>query len=563
MLYDIINNMRGYDDMNNNLVFKLYKNTIIISELKKEIDYNNLNNTNVIDIKELKFSTEYIRENLELVTNFLNVVIIKKNIVTAQINNMDIALVALDLINGWEHIKKITFKPDKKLNMDIFMKLLDNQYIEEIECYEMANYLIERLDINKNLKVVTRHEIEFKSDFMKDNILDSYSDIYYKKMIIIRKDFDQVELDDFKTFIAINSRLKLIKIIKYSNVLLTSIVDELVKYKKHDIVIEIEEKNNDLDIIYNSVGYIKKTYRRFFEENNITFKLNYSKEYRRNNLFKEINFKTFKAIAVFIILLGIVIVGINYYNQYRDQNSIESQLNEITAILEDAEEERNIDDNEFDIEYIDLGDDTTTTTKKSTYVSAYYTNFTQVFDKLLEKNDDTVGWLEVNNTKINYPVVQGDTNSYYLNRDFYKKKNSMGWVFMDYRNDPVELSKNTIIYGHNIKTGIMFGTLKYMLNSSWYKRPSNQIITFNTPTKNMKWQIFSLYRVPETDDYLKTDFDTDEEYMEFLNMITERSIYDFNIELTAESKIITLSTCNNHVNRNVVHAVLIEEETVE
>ena len=139
----------------------------------------------------------------------------------------------------------------------------------------------------------------------------------------------------------------------------------------------------------------------------------------------------------------------------------------------------------------------------------------------------------------------------------------MGWVFMDYRNDSVELSKNTIIYGHNIKTGIMFGTLKYMLNSSWYKRPSNQIITFNTPTKNMKWQIFSLYRVPETDDYLKTDFDTDEEYMEFLNMITERSIYDFNIELTAESKIITLSTCNNHVNRNVVHAVLIEEETVE
>ena len=131
---------------------------------------------------------------------------------------------------------------------------------------------------------------------------------------------------------------------------------------------------------------------------------------------------------------------------------------------------------------------------------------------------------------------------------------------MDYRNNAKDLNQNTIIYGHNIKTGIMFGTLKYALNSSWYKKPSNQIITFNTKEKNMKWQIFSIYKIKATEDYLKTEFSSDEEFTNFIKMIKERSIHDFGIDITAKSKILTLTTCHNHTSRHVVHAVLLPDE---
>lgn len=544
--------------MTQNITFKLYKDTIIISQMKKDNNSESLNNTNVIDLKELKFSTDYIEQNLELVANFLNVVVIKNDITKVQINNIEIATYALDVINYWDHINTIIFKPDKKITFNIFLKLLDNKYIEEIECYEMPEYLIERLDINRSVKVKTRNQINFKSNFMSDNDLNNYSDIYYKKTIVIKSDFNKDEYDDLKTFMGINNHLKTIKILTYSNELLATIIEEAKTFNKENIKIEIAEKNNDLDIIYKSVNYIKKTDKKFIENNNISFKLNYSNEYKKMNFFKELNFKFLKYIIVFIIMLGFLIVGINYFVQYHDQGIIEKQIDEFNTILKNAETSNDIDQNNNDIEYIDKDETQTTTKKKNNYVSSYYTNFSQVFDNLIKKNKDTVGWLTVNDTKINYPVVQASTNSYYLNRDFYKVRNSMGWIFMDYRNNTKELDKNTIIYGHNIKTGIMFGTLKYALNSSWYKKAQNQIITFNTPTANMKWQIFAIYKIPATDDYLKNDFDTDEEYLAFLKMLKDRSIFDFKVDVNENSKILTLSTCNNHSNRTVVHAVLLE-----
>ena len=119
--------------MDFNIVFKLSPSTISISQIKKDVDYKSLNNTNIIDLKDLKFSKTYIKENFELVSNFLNLVIIKNNITKVQINNLDIALVCLDLINSWEHIETLIFKPDKKLSYDIFLKLLDNNHLKEID----------------------------------------------------------------------------------------------------------------------------------------------------------------------------------------------------------------------------------------------------------------------------------------------------------------------------------------------------------------------------------------------------------------------------------------------
>ncbi len=548
--------------MDFNIVFKLSGSTISISEIKKDVDYKSLNNTNIIDLKDLKFSRAYIKENFELVSNFLSLVILKNNIDTVQINNLDIALVALDLTNTWERIKKIIFKPDKKLSYDIFFKLLDNKHVREIECFDIAEYLIERLDINKKVKIKTRNKIKTKSKFMVINSLNSYSDIYYKKYLVISNEFNSDDLNEFKSFMRINAKLKTVKIVNYSNEIITTVVNEIIENQKKDILIETNEKNNDLNTIYNSVTYLKKSYHKYFDENNIRFKLNYSKEYKSKNFFKELNFKIFTTIILFIILFSGFVVLVNYYSQYRDRNKIDAQLLDLEDVLRDAEEYIEVDGNtENDIDYIDVTDnEENTTKKKSNYVSSYYTNFEQVFETLLQKNDNTIGWIQVNNTKINYPVVQADTNSYYLNHDFFKKKNSMGWIFMDYRNNFDKLDKNTIIYGHNIKQGIMFGTIKNMMNKSWYTNSNNQIITFNTLNKNMKWRIFSLYQINETEDYLKTEFESDEEYMNFLNMLKDRSKNNFNVELTPESKILTLSTCFSHSTRHVVHAVLVEEE---
>ena len=548
--------------MDFNISFKMISNTITISKINKTVNKKDLNNTNIINLKELKFSYSYILENLELVTTFLNVTILKNNITHAIITTNDIASISIDLINSWEHIKKITFKEDNEINMELFLHLLDNKYIEEINCYQMPKYLIERLDVNRNIVVNVRSKIKTTSSFMVINSLNSFSDIYYKKYIIVNEN-DNYE--DIKSFLNLNNKLKTIKIIKYSNDLLNFLVNEIINNKKENIKIEIEQKNNDLNSIYETVAKIKKSNKQLIEDLDLSFKLNYSKEYKKQNLFKEINVKMFSTIIIFIMCIGAITLMLDYYVQYKDNETIEKELIKINKILDDASSNNSVDENVSDIDYIDNREEIETTTKKpgSSYSSAYYTNYKEVFDELLKKNSDTVGYLQVNNTKINYPVVKSSTNSYYLNRDFNKRKNSMGWIFMDYRNNDKDLDKNTIIYGHNIKQGIMFGTLKYALNSSWYKKDSNQIITFNTPTKNMKWRIFSIYKIPATEDYLKTEFTSDEEFLEFTNMLKNRSIHNFNVEIDGNSKILTLSTCFSHSTRHVVHAVLVSEEDVK
>lgn len=548
--------------MNKILMFKLSKQVLSVKETVK--DNINLNNTNIIDTKDIKFSTTYIKENLSLVTNFLNVIIIKNNINTVKVEDNTIAPIVMDLIKTSENITNIVFKDKEAINLELFFKIIDNKNIKNVECEDIASYLIERIDQIRDIKITTRNKMELKSNFIIDNLLNTYSDMYYKKAIVIRKEFTKEEFIDFKNFLGINNRLRLIKILYFSNEVILSIMKELKNHNKENIAIEILEYNNDLNLIYKTLTYIKKKYHKYIEDNNITFKLTYSLEYKKKNLLKEVNYRILKYSVILVFLLGLMVVSLNYYKSYVDQNKVNKEIKEFHSLLEENQVYKTIDDNESDIEYIDVLDVTTKTTKAiSNYQSLYYTNFPQVFKKLLKKNKDTVGWLTVNETKINTPVVQSDANSYYLNHDFYKRHNTMGWIFMDYRNNIEQLDQNTIIYGHNIRQGLMFGTLKYTLNSSWYKKKSNQIITFNTINKNMKWKIFSIYKIPTTKDYLKNNFANDEKYLEFINKIQERSLYDFKVEVKEDDKILTLSTCVNDKYRTVLHAVLIDEENQE
>lgn len=194
----------------------------------------------------------------------------------------------------------------------------------------------------------------------------------------------------------------------------------------------------------------------------------------------------------------------------------------------------------------------------------YYITFPLInvdIQKLKEKNGDTIGWINVNNTNINYPYVQSSDNNYYLNHSYDKTYNDAGWVFLDYRNNSALTDKNNIIYAHSRLDKTMFGSLSKTLKSDWYTNKDNHIIRLSTETENTLWQIFSVYKTPVESYYITTNFATDEEYENFLNTIKNRSLYNFNTSLTKEDRVLTLSTCYSDTERTVVHAKLIKRST--
>ena len=182
------------------------------------------------------------------------------------------------------------------------------------------------------------------------------------------------------------------------------------------------------------------------------------------------------------------------------------------------------------------------------------------FTELLKKNPDTVGWIKVDGTKVNYPVVQAEDNDYYLSHAFNKRSNAGGWIFADYRVDFKNFGKNTIIYGHNMNNKTMFGSIPNMLYSGYLSNSSNYYIKISTPTSNTVWKVFSVYTIEPEVYYLKTNFRT-EPYDKFLNTLKSRSVYDFGIDVTTDDKILTLSTCDNTGTKRVaVHAKMINIE---
>lgn len=183
------------------------------------------------------------------------------------------------------------------------------------------------------------------------------------------------------------------------------------------------------------------------------------------------------------------------------------------------------------------------------------------FNNLIRQNNETVAWIKVNNTNVNYSVVQHNDNEYYLKHDFNKRNNSNGWIYADYRANFEYFGTNTIIYGHNLTNRKMFGSLIWCLKKSWYTNEDNQYIKLSTPTSNTVWKIFSIYTIKPEVYYLKTYFETESEHQTFLNTLNSRSIYNFNEELSTEDKILTLSTCSDDgTKRVVIHAKMIKAE---
>ena len=183
------------------------------------------------------------------------------------------------------------------------------------------------------------------------------------------------------------------------------------------------------------------------------------------------------------------------------------------------------------------------------------------FKDLKKTNSDTTGWIQVNGTNINYPFVQTNNNDYYLEHSFYKKDNHAGWVFLDYRNNINNLDKNSIIYAHSRVNGTMFGTLKNILDNGWLNNSDNYVVKLSTERENTLWQVFSVYHIPTTNDYIQVKFNNDDEFINLANTLKERSAYNFNTDISKKDKILTLSTCYSDSEKVVLHAKLIKKES--
>ena len=179
-----------------------------------------------------------------------------------------------------------------------------------------------------------------------------------------------------------------------------------------------------------------------------------------------------KSVLFIIFLILFILSGIQIYNYIKEGKANQDIINDLSSAITMKE------NNEYKID----------------------------FEQLKDKNPDTVGFLKVNGTQIEFVVVKGNDNDYYLTHNFEKQVNADGWVFADYKNILDGTDKNIVIYGHNMKNGMMFASLKNVLEKSWQENKDNREVLFITPTETAVYSVFSVYEIENEEYYLQTNF---------------------------------------------------------
>ena len=171
------------------------------------------------------------------------------------------------------------------------------------------------------------------------------------------------------------------------------------------------------------------------------------------------------------------------------------------------------------------------------------------FPKLRSINSDTVAWISIPNTNIDYPIVKTNNNSFYLDHSFYKESNINGWIFESADNSSSFNDQNTVIFGHNTNSHTMFSDLKDIYNGIL---GTNIVVRVYLENEVINYKVFSVYLEKPSDTsniskYINVDM---------LKNMQEKSKLKIDANFSDDSKIITLSTCNNVTNdRLVLHAI--------
>lgn len=248
-------------------------------------------------------------------------------------------------------------------------------------------------------------------------------------------------------------------------------------------------------------------------------------------------------LSIFFILLLIATIISFSYNQYRSYK--DEQYVKIYRELVNVEKDQVIDpiitsEDTIEDETVIFNDEPITISDNKNI-------------PLFNEIEDFTGWIKIENSKIDYPVVKAKDNEFYLDHNYKKEKSDAGAIFMDRRNLGNQYDQHTIIYGHNMKDGSMFKDLNKYLDQEFFN--TNPIISYEDLYNTYEYQVISAYYISANDHTISFDLNEDT-VKSFLN----RSLHESDYEYDSDDRILTLATCNYILSngRMIVHAVLVD-----
>ncbi len=178
------------------------------------------------------------------------------------------------------------------------------------------------------------------------------------------------------------------------------------------------------------------------------------------------------------------------------------------------------------------------------------------FTALREVNSDMLGWILIPGTVISYPLLQGTDNQYYLTHTWKKRTNVVGSIFLECQNSADLSDFNTIVYGHRMNNGSMFGSLKYYKQQSYWAQHPTVYITDDNGVHC--YQIFAAYEISTAGDAYRLSFSSDQDKQDYIDYCLSKSVINTGLTPTVYDRILTLSTCtgNGYATRWVVQAYL-------
>lgn len=399
-----------------------------------------------------------------------------------------------------DNINDVSLKSTIKM-----IKNIVNYYLKKIDD------LLQNNDKKYNFKIenIERDIIE-----MMFNNIDNIQDLLIKHSYEINKNSISNDIINIKLMlIFIKKKLKDIGVNK------KYYIKDNINFKKNAFIDKKEE--NEHKNMFRPCNLENEN--NGCNKNNLTQSDNTAKDIVKKKNVKVIN-KSFLNIMIIVSLLGINVSIFNIFmHRYSSIKTNEITKNVSSYITVDNEEQEN--------EYSDK------------------------IKRLKEINSDTIAWLKVKGTTIEYPVVKSSDNEFYLSHSFDKSYNKAGWIFADFRNSFDDNDDNLIIYGHNMMDGSMFNSLKMVIKSEWYENEDNHLILLMTENKQNVYKVFSTYKISAQDYETITKYESKENFKTYLNFIKKKSIFNYNTDVNEEDQILTLSTCDDNSSyRIVLHA---------
>lgn len=235
--------------------------------------------------------------------------------------------------------------------------------------------------------------------------------------------------------------------------------------------------------------------------------------------------KIINIILVAIIIVCLSIIGYKYYN-YNKDDKLNSEIQDLQPVINEASDSDNNSSGEND------GQDQS---KEGNYVNSANE------EELKSINSDYKMWIQIENTNINYPVVQSSDNDYYLKHNFRKESNISGTVFVESAND-IDNDKNIILYGHNMRNGTMFNNITNYKEESFFNEDNKINIIMNNTL--YEYEVFSVYVKNVSEVNLAIGFANEDEFINYAYNEAEESLYKKDVDFSAEDNLITLVTCS-------------------